>query len=108
VEEEDSGVEPSREPWIVHPNVRDGSELERHVPDLVKVPAYDRVRVEVHGGLDSDLVERLDVQFRVLVDVGPVNAFPSMRWGMNSTGWSSHLAAWTKHSSVSRRGRKGR
>ena len=81
VEEEDPGVEARGEPWIVHINVRDGSELERQVPYLVKVPADDGVCVEVHGGLDPDLVERPDVQFRVLVDEGVVDVLPSTGWG---------------------------
>lgn len=56
VEEEDAGVEAGGEPRIAHVNVWDGSELEREVPDLVKVSADDGVRVEVDAGLYPELV----------------------------------------------------
>ena len=86
VEEEDPGVEPGREPGFIHVNIRDGTKFERQVPDLVKVPADDRIRVEVYAGFDADLVERPDVQFRVLVDEGVVDAFASLGWGYEFDG----------------------
>lgn len=81
VEEEDPGVEPGREPRVVHVDIRNGPEFEREVPELVKVPADDGVRVEVDAGLDPEPIERPDVQFRVLVSEVWVDAFPAVRWG---------------------------
>ena len=61
------------------PDIRDGCEFEKEVPELVQVPADDRVFIEVHCGLNTDLVGRPGAGFRVSNDEGALYAFATVR-----------------------------